>query len=329
MPQLLRVALALTALTAIGTVGFHWIESWGFFDSLYMSVITLTTVGFSEVHPMSTGGRVFAMIFLVVGLGVFMYGAVTLGEFVVHAQLGAWMGRNKMNATLLRMKDHFVICGFGRFGRSLCEELAGRGLPFVVVESDAEVAAICNEKGWPHLIGDATEDSALRDAGIERARGIACTLPSDAANLYVVLSARLLQKDLQILSRATTEKEAMKLRRAGADRVISLYATGAAKMAQLMANPRVEDFFEVVTSKGKSMDIAEVQVAPSAPYAGRTLAQSGFRDRGIMVVGIRRASGELLIPPEPGNVIDSGDCLIVMGKVGAVQDLLRQESATG
>jgi voltage-gated potassium channel len=313
-------------LTAIGTIGFHWIEGWDFLDSLYMAVITLTTVGFNEVHPLGPGGRIFAMVFLVVGLGVFMYGAVALGEFVVQAQLGAWLGRNKMSTTLLKMKNHFIICGFGRFGRSLCEELAARGLPFVIVEADAEVAAYCQEQGYVFLVGDATEDAVLRDAGIERARGIACTLPSDAANLYVVMSARLLQKDLQILSRATTEKDAMKLRRAGADRVISLYATGAAKMAQLMANPRVEDFFEVVTAKGKSMDIAEVQVAPKASYAGRTLAQSGFRDRGIMVVGIRRASGELLIPPGPNDAIDVGDCLIVMGKVGAVQLLLRQEA---
>jgi len=296
-------------------------------DSLYMAVITLTTVGFNEVHPLSSGGRLFAMIFLVIGLGAFMYGAVTLGEIVVHAQLGAWLGRNKMLATLQKMQHHFIVCGFGRFGRSLCEELAERKLSFAVVELDAEAAAQCQERGWPVLAGDATEDSVLREAGIDRARGIACTLPSDAANLYVVMSARLLRKELQILSRATTEKDAEKLRRAGANRVISLYATGAAKMAQLMANPRVEDFFEVVTARGKSMELAEVQVTPGAPYVNRTLAESGFRSRGIMVVGIRRENGELLIPPASGDQIHAGDCLIALGKVDAVQELLRTESS--
>jgi voltage-gated potassium channel len=326
MHKLLRVALVVTALILAGTLGFAWIEGWGLFDALYMSVITLTTVGFEEVHPLSSGGRVFVMLFLVVGLGVFMYGVVALGEWIVQAQLGSWLGKNKMLSTILKMKDHFIVCGFGRFGRSVCEELSGRGLPFVVLELDGDNVELCRDKGWPYLIGDATEDKALYEAGIERARGIACTLPSDAANLYVVMSARLLQKDLQILSRATTEKDANKLRRAGADRVISIYAAGAAKMVQLMANPRVEDFFEVITAKGKSMELAEVEVEQGAPYADGTLAKSGFRERGVMVVGIRRPSGELLIPPSPHDVIHAGDCLIVLGKVESIQDLLHVET---
>lgn len=326
MHKLLRVALVVTALILVGTLGFAWIEGWGLFDALYMSVITLTTVGFEEVHPLSSAGRAFVMLFLVVGLGVFMYGVVALGEWVVQAQLGSWLGKNKMLSTILKMKDHFIVCGFGRFGRSVCEELASRGLPFVVLEVDDENVEVCRDKGWPYLVGDATEDKALYEAGIERARGIACTLPSDAENLYVVMSARLLQKDLQILSRATTEKDADKLRRAGADRVISIYAAGAAKMVQLMANPRVEDFFEVITAKGKSLDLAEVQVDQGASYAGGALAKSGFRERGIMVVGIRRPSGELLIPPSPNDVIHVGDCLIVLGKVKSIQELLHVDS---
>ncbi|MBZ0152494.1 MAG: potassium channel family protein [Planctomycetes bacterium] len=281
MNQLLRVGLVVAALVLVGTFGFVLIEGWNWFDGLYMSVITLTTVGYGEVHPLSTGGRVFAMLFLFLGLGVFMYGAVAVGEFVVRAQIGAWLGRNKMQALLHNMNAHFIVCGCGRFGRSLCEQLAARSLPFVVIEANPETVSHCKERGWPFLIGDATEDSVLIEAGVRRARGIACTLPNDATNLYVVMSARLLKKDLQILSRATTDKDGDKLRRAGADRVISMYATGAAKMVQLMANPRVEDFFEVVTSKGKELDIAEVLVDSRAPFVGRTLAQSGFRDRGI------------------------------------------------
>lgn len=322
MREIRRVVLVLLILTLAGALGFSLIEDWGFFDGLYMSVITLTTVGYNEVHPLSEAGRAFAMVYLIVGLGVYMYGAVALGEFVVRAQLGDWLGQKKMMATLGKMQDHFIVCGLGRLGRSLCEELEERRLPFMVIDSSEEIAESCKERSWAYLVGDATEDEVLRAAGIDRARGIACTLPSDAENLFVVLSARLLRKDLLILSRATTEKDAEKLRRAGANKVISLYITGAAKMAQLLATPHVEDFFEVVTSRGKAFELAELRVAADAPYVGEPLSSSGLRERGVMVVGIRRASGELSMPPDPADVIRGGDLLIVLGNSEVVQGLL-------
>lgn len=232
-----------------------------------------------------------------------------------------------MMTTLGSIQDHFIVCGLGRFGRSLCEQLESLRLRFVVVEADAEVASQCKERNWPYVIGDANEDSVLQTAGIERARGVACTLPTDAANLYVVMSARLLRKDLQILSRASTEKEGDKLRRAGANRVISLYATGAHKMAQLMANPSVQDFFEVMTAKGKSFDLAELQVAAGAPYADVALAHSGLREQGVMVIAIRRRNGEISLPPGPNDEIRVGDFLTVVGKVEAIQALLRRNEA--
>ena len=323
MPQIVRVVLALLALTAVGTMGFAWIEGWNLADSMYMAVITMTTVGFNEVHPLSSGGRTFAMVFLVVGLGVFMFGAVTLGELIVRAQLGEWLGRNKMSSTLGSIHGHFVVCGLGRFGRTLCEQLESLRLPFVVIEADPEVADVCKERNWLFVIGDATEDPVLVSAGIHRARGIACTLPSDAENLYVVMSARLLCKDIQILSRATTEKAGEKLHRAGANRVISLYATSAIKMAQLMANPHVQDFFEVVTAKGKSFDLVQIRVEEGASYAGVPLSRSGLREKGVMVVCIRRADGEVMLPPAPTDQISVGDSLTVLGKIESLQELMR------
>jgi voltage-gated potassium channel len=323
MREFRRILLALVVITVVGMVGFSWIEGWSLADGLYMAVITLTTVGFSEVHQLDPAGRVFTMVFLVVGLGVFMFGAVSLGEFVVRAQLSDWLGKKKMRAVIGHMQDHFIVCGLGRFGRRLCEELQGRGLPFVVIESDPEIAEAAKEKGWSFVVGDATADEMLQEAGIERARGVACTLPSDAENLFVVLSARLLRKDLLILSRATTDKDAEKLKRAGANKVISLYTTGAVKMAQLMATPNLEDFFEVVTARGKAFDLAEVKVAEGAEWAGKTLAKSGLREQGVMVVGIRRRGGDLLMPPGPNDEIQVGDCLIALGKVDAIQRLLK------
>ncbi|GAB4139906.1 MAG: potassium channel protein [Planctomycetota bacterium] len=322
MPQTRRIVLALVLLTAVGMVGFSWIEGWPLVDGLYMAVITLTTVGYNEVHQLSGGGRIFTMIYLVVGLGMFMYGAVSLGEFVVRAQLSDWLGRKKMRAAIDHMENHFIVCGLGRFGLRLCEELEQRGLPFVAIESDPDVAASCKVRGWQFVTGDATADEALMEAGIDRAKGLACTLPSDAENMFVVLSARLMRKDLLILSRATTDKDAAKLKRAGANKVISLYTTGAVKMVHLLAKPNVEDFFEVVTAKGKSFELAEVKVTDGSSWAGTTLVKSGLRDKGVMVVGIRRASGDLLMPPGPNDEIRKGDCLIALGKVEAIQKLL-------
>ncbi len=322
MPEIRRVVLVLLVLTLLGAAGFALIEGWDLFDGLYMAVITLTTVGYNEVHPLSDTGRWFAMVYLVVGLGVFMYSAIVLGEFVVRAQLGDWLGQKRMIAILNKMQDHFIVCGLGRLGRSLCGELEDRRLPFLVIDSSEDIAEVCKEKGWPFLIADATEDGVLQSAGIDRARGIACALPSDAENLFVVLSARLLHKDLLIVTRATTDKDVEKLRRAGANKVISLYGTGAAKMAQLLATPHVEDFFEVVTAKGKVFELAEIKVAADAPYVDRPLSESALRERGIMVVGIRRTNGELSMPPAPHDIIRKGDLLIVLGKGEVVQQLL-------
>lgn len=322
MPQIRRVVIALLVLTLVGTLGFAGIEGWSLFDGLYMSVITLTTVGYGEVHPLSTGGRVFAMAYLLIGLGVFMFGIVMLGERIVRAELGNWLGKRKMQALIESMRDHFIVCGCGRFGRRLCEELAARGMRFVVVENGVEGLDTCRAMGWVFVEGDATEDSVLVEAGIDRATGIACTLPGDAANLYVVMTARLARKDLRILSRATTDRDAEKLRRAGADKVISVYTAGAVKMAQLLANPHVENFFEVISGKGKSIDLAEVEVVASAPYAGKSLQTSGLRERGIIVVGLRRGA-DLQVPPEPSNVLATGDFLLVVGKMQTIQDLLR------
>lgn len=321
MHEIRRVLIALLALTAVGTLGFVVIEGWSAFDALYMSVITLTTVGYGEVHPLSTAGRVFAMVYLVTGLGVFMFGVVMLGERVVRAELGNWLGKRKMQALIDSLHDHFVVCGCGRFGRRLCEELAARNMKFVVVESDPEMVAQLRQLGWAHVEGDATEDNVLAQAGLARAAGLASTLPSDAANLYVVMTARLTYKHLRILSRATTDRDAEKLVRAGADKVISVYTAGAVKMAQLLANPHVENFFEVMSGKGKAIDLAEVEVTATAPYANKPLIGSGLRERGIIVVGVRRG-GELQVPPEATEVLRPGDFLMVVGKMQTIRDLL-------
>ncbi len=324
MFKIIRIISLLACLVLFGAIGFMIIEKWDFMDSLFMAMITLTTVGYGEVHPLTQAGKVFVMCYLFLGFGAFSFGIVKIAEMVLQAQFKEWMARHKIDTVLKTMKDHFIICGFGRMGRTVCRQLAAKGLQFVAVDKEESVLAECHQEGWPYLVGDATDDRTLLQAGIERAQALAAVLPTDADNLYVVLSARLLSKKIQIIARAFDEKGIAKLEKAGANRVVSLYTTGAAKMAQLLANPNVEEFLEVITSKGKELGLTEVQVAQGAPYAGQTLAQTNFRKLGIIIVGIRRDNGELLLPPPSSEVIRPGDCLIALGRVEAISEMVQK-----
>lgn len=310
----IRVVVALALLPAVGTVGLMLIEKWSFFDSLYMAVITITTVGYNEVHTLSTAGRIFIMVYLVVGLGIFFFGIVYLGELAVRAELNHWFGRRRMDSELRLIRNHFIICGGGRMGLALCQQLSAKRFPFVVIDQDDSIVQNCAQSGWHCVVGDATDDRVLQDAGIERAVGLAAVLSTDADNLYVALSARSLVPGLRIVTRAIDESSVPKMQKAGADRVITLFGTSAMKMAQLLANPNLEDFFEVVSSPGTQLDLAEINVADGSEYAGKTLATADLRKHGIMIVGIRRADGTLVLPPEGTDEILVGDNLIALGR---------------
>ena len=306
MKGLLHLVGILVALIVVGTVGFRLIEGASWLDSVYMTVITLTTVGYREVFELTDPGKVFVMLFLAAGIGVFLYSVAQIGEFVVRAEMMPWLERRRKDTAMKSLEGHFIVCGFGRMGHRICSQLAARDLPFVVVERSEEALGECRESSWNWVLGDATDERVLGEAGIERARGIATVLGSDADNLYIVLSARLLRGDVLILARAGDEGAAEKMKRAGADRVVSLYATGATKIVQLLSSPNVEEFIELISDKGREMNLAEIHVTAKAPYSGRTLAESNLRDRGLMVVGIRRAGGELLMPPPSTAAIASG-----------------------
>lgn len=191
--QLLVIVVLLAALTAAGTVGLRLITGAGWFDCLYMAVITLTTVGYGESVPLGTGGRVFIMVFLICGVGIFTFSIFTLGQWVVNARMQQLWQRRRMQQSIDRMANHFIVCGVGRMGTTICEQLQQRRQTFVVIEaSDTRAAAVCEPRGWPCIVGDATDDRTLLKAGVERARALASVLPTDADNVYVVLSARML-----------------------------------------------------------------------------------------------------------------------------------------
>lgn len=217
------------------------------------------------------------------------------------------------------MKNHYIVCGLGRMGLTICNYLSRRKEPFVVIDNNEEkIQEAIQEKGWLCLSGDATDDDVLREAGIEQAQALASVLPSDADNVYVVLSARMLNSKLQIVARASDDKAIEKMTRAGATRVISPFSSGGTKMARFMLNPSVDNFVEVADEHDNDLELVDFQVTQQCPYVGKKLSETNLRELGVIVLGIRRENGERLIPPPSSAVLEEGDNLFVFGHTGAV-----------
>lgn len=318
--RILVIVILLTGLVMSGMVGFHYIEGWSFFDALYMSVITMTTVGYMEVHPLSQNGRIFTMVFLVIGLGIYLYGIVQVAEIMIKAQFRSWLGKRKMDTKFKSMSGHYIICGYGRMGRSVSKQLQSRKMPYVVIDRDQERIDEISEAGAVGILGDATDDAVLDAALIKKAKGIACVMENDADNLYVVMSARLLNPSLQIIARANSERGISKMQKAGANRVVCMYSAAGSKIAQLLSNPQVEDFFEVISDGDRELDVAEMQIKPESRYCGLTLRETDFTRKGVIIVGIKKASGQLALPPESDARIESGDSLIALARGGILQN---------
>lgn len=320
---IVRLLFVLLLLPLGGALALMYIEQWSFIDSLYMAVITLTTVGFEEIHPLSGPGRIFVMIYLVVGIGAFFFSVVQIGEILIQVQISEVLGSRKRQSVIRSIHDHLIVCGLGRMGRRVCRKLADSGTPFVAIDRDrSALEAVPGAERWPFIAGDATDDAVLEEAGVARAKSIVAVLSSDADNLYVTLSSRLLNPNLRIIARSTDESNVVKLKRAGADRVISLYEAGANKIFQMLENPNLEDFVEILGTKSDEFDVAQFTVPDSAPYCGQELKNSGFRSDEILIVGIENSRGELRMPPDSSTVIQAGDRLFALGPTAALQRLM-------
>lgn len=321
--QILVIGALLTILAFVGTAGLRLTTGAPWFDCLYMAVITLSTVGFGETIPLGTQGRSFIMVFLALSVGVFTFSVFTLGSLLMSPQLQDFWRMRRMHKKIDGLSKHYIICGLGRMGVIIGEYLHQRGQPFLVIDSDEQrIASICEPRGWLHLNGDATDDQTLIDAGITRAQSLAAVLPTDSDNVYVVLSARMLTQGLQIIARAGSPKSVEKLQHAGASRVVSPYSSGAVKMARFMLSPTVEDFLEIADESGLRLELADIEILASSPYAGQQLSETDFRRRGVMVVGIRRSTGETLMLPASECTIAAGDRLFAFGTTQAVNDVI-------
>lgn len=315
--------LILVAIVSLGTVGYSFIEGWPLFDSLYMTIITLATVGFREVAPLSDQGKAFTILLIVFGASIIAYSAGSLIRFTVEGQLRQIMGRKKVEKQIGKIEAHYIICGYGRIGNLICKEFQAKPLPFVVVEKDPDLCAKLAEEGVLFVQGDATDDETLETAGIRRAKGLITAVTSDTENVYITLTARGLNPSLFILARSGEEGSELKLRRAGASKVISPYVIGATRMAQAILRPSVVDFIEIATAgHNLELQLEEIRIRNGSRLAGKNLINSGIRkDLGIIIVGIKKGDGNMVFNPASETLIEAGDVLITLGEAPEILNL--------
>jgi voltage-gated potassium channel len=311
------VLLTPLALVLAGTLGYYFIEDgWTLFDALYMTVITLSTIGYEEVHKLSTRGRVFTIFLILGGVVTFFYAITALIRAIISGEVRDVFGRQRMEWNLAQMRGHLIVCGYGRMGRLVCQELAKQRIPFVVIDSTAESLADFAVPGGISVHGDATSDEVLRHAGIERARALISVMASDANNLYTTMSARLLNRDLFIVARVEEAAAEVKLKRAGANRVVSPYQIGGIRLAQAVLRPTVVDFIELATqTEHFDLQIEEAQVGPASRLAGANLKDSGIRaDLRVMIVAVKKPTGQMIFNPAPEQTFAAGDILVAIGR---------------
>jgi voltage-gated potassium channel len=316
LPALEICGIAILLLTLVGTAGFHYIEHWSWFDSFYMVVITFSTIGYGEVHPLSHAGRVFNIGLIVAGVAVvfLMIGALT--QALLEFELGKLFGKRRMEREIANLKDHYIICGAGRVGSSVARELARKPYPFVIVESN-EKSLTDLDPQWLAMIGDAASEKTLRQAGIERARGLVAATTTDATNIYIVLTAKSIKSGVKIIARASEESAEKHLKTAGADMVISPYVAAGHRIAQSFVRPNVVDFLDLATTRSGTpkLLIEEILVSKESPLAGTTIGNSGIHHQfGIMILAIRGAGTETRFNPRAHDLINAGDYLIAMGE---------------
>lgn len=323
---ILSVGLIASVIT-IGTLGYMIIEGWNFLDSIYMTIITLTTVGFREIHDLSFYGKLFTIAIIIGGVGTVLYSLGAGAQLIIEGELQEGYRRKILEKRLENLKDHYIICGYGRMGKIIAKELSHKKKKLIIIEKNAET--IDGKDDFFIIHGDATRDEMLKKVGIERAKCLISVLPTDAENLYVVLSARGMNSSLFIVARAGEEGSEQKLLRAGADRVVSPYHIGGLRMAHTVLKPSVVDFLEFATKSGNiDLQIEEIKIHKGSKFDGLTLDKCGIgRDLGIMIVAIKQQNGELKFNPTSHSIVNSGDTLIAIGEISKL-DIL-EKMATG
>jgi voltage-gated potassium channel len=327
MDRLHNIFIAVTLLVLIlftGTFGYIYYEEWSAFEAFYMTVVTISTVGFGEVHPLSEAGRLFTSFLIISGTGVLAYTLGSLVQFMIEGKFREIIGIKKMAQQIEKLDSHYIVCGYGRIGEFICKVFSANRLPFVIVEQNQEVCDRLSENGYLYVQGDATIDASLEEAGILKARGIITAVTSDTDNVYITLTARGLNPNLYILARSGEERTEKKLLRAGASKVISPYTIGASRMAQAVLRPSVVDFIDIATGYHHlELQIEEIKVGESSSLAGKTLQDSSIRStHNIIIVAMRKkGASDMTFNPAANTSIEGGDTLIILGEPEAIKRL--------
>ena len=313
--RLLEVAVLPPTLILGGMLGYHFVEGWTLFDSLYMAIITLTTIGFGEVHPLTTAGRVFTMVLSLMGIFTLFFAATEIVRTWASGELRTIMGLQRLEKSMAKLEDHVIVCGYGRMGRLVCQELARAAVPFVIIDQNGASLADFALAGGVPLHDDASTDECLRRAGIARARALVTVVSSDADNLFITMSARLLNERVQIIARAEEEATANKLVRAGASRVISPYVIGGSRVTQAILRPTVLDFIEVASLRSHmELQLEEVTIDPNSDLVGRAIGATKIRDRfNVIIVAKKGSEATMMFNPPDHALLAAGDTLVMLG----------------
>lgn len=312
-PFIMGGIFMLTIFIAAVMIYMH-VEGWGFVDSMYMTVITLSSVGFQEVHPLSQTGRLFTSLLILFGVGGFMFMAGSGVQMLVDGKLHRMLGRRRVQKSIDGLRDHFIVCGFGRIGGVVTRQIIAEGHPVVVVENDPSLLTQLEEANHLFIHGDATSDEVLNAAGIQRARAVIATLSQDAHNVYVTLTAKQMNPKLKIIARAGSEASISRLERAGADRVVLPHKIGGIRMAQSILRPAVVSFLDLTANTKVDLQMEEILVKPASSLAGKDLIESEIRPKfNVMIIIIRSGDGEVHFNPSPDYVIKPWDTLVAVG----------------
>lgn len=313
--QIVRTLVLLGAVSLVGTIGYSLLEGWPLLDALYMTVITLTTVGYGEVRELDPPGQLFTIVLIMTSVGIVAYSASAVAAMLVETEFRTMLWRRRMDKRIRAIRDHYVVCGYGRTGQAACRTLARHRLAYVVVENHPESVSVLKERGELIVADDAVLDETLHEAGIERARGLVAALGDDASNVYLVLSARQFNPSLQIVSWADSREAETKIRRAGADYVLSPYLLGGARLVQYFVAPHALRFLDLaIQGEYHDFRLDEIRVERGSPLAGHSLKSLRIgREVGVVLIGVARANGEMRFNPPGDFVFQEGDSLIGIG----------------
>jgi voltage-gated potassium channel len=317
------IVVAIVTTLSIGMVGFTVIDGYPLFDAFYMTLTTMTTVGYGEIHPLSHAGRVFNSFLIVFGVTTIFIAIGAMTQTIIELEFGDAIGKRRKKRMIDNLKDHYIICGFGRVGRGAAHELSHAGVPFVVVDINPDRVERAMHAGMLAVAADSTHDETLRLVGIERARGLVAALATDADNLFVLLSAKGINPGIYVATRAAEEGAEAKMRRAGADAVFAPYAITGHRLAQSLLRPHVVQFLDFTTKDvGEDIAIEQVRVSGSSEMVSKTIKEMQLRKEvGVIVMAIRRESGEMVFNPPAETAVQGGDYLIVMGRPGNLRTL--------